>query len=199
MLTILSAAVSQDLTTLAAARTECGLTDTSDDAILLPLIRQASAACARYCGRPHFGREHYEQTENTSRSSGALILERDLEPTVVSVTAAGAAVSASDYELQAGGVLRRVGAHCYSWAWPVPVVVNYYAGFTLLTTLPDDIERACLTVLRGWYYARRRDPTIRTITSEGIGMTAFATPTSGDGFSLEAAAMLEPWRRLSGF
>jgi hypothetical protein len=199
MLTILSAAVSQDLTTLAAARTECGLTDTSDDAILLPLIRQASAACARYCGRPHFGREHYEQTENTSRSSGALILERDLEPTVVSVMAAGAAVSASDYELQAGGVLRRVGAHCYSWAWPVPVVVNYYAGFTLLTTLPDDIERACLTVLRGWYYARRRDPTIRTIASEGIGMTAFAAPTSGDGFSAEAAAMLEPWRRLSGF
>jgi hypothetical protein len=196
MLTVLEAAASTDLTTLETARAEVG--GTTDDAALAALIRQASAACARYCNRPHFAREQYAQT---AQWAGPFILERDLAPTIEAVSANGTALTTDDWQLD-GAVVSRPGVACHAWGWPYgyPLTVTYRAGFDLLGSLPDDIERAALTVIRAWWFGRGRDPTIRSMSSEGIGMTQYATASAGAaGLPAEAAAMLAPWRRLPGF
>lgn len=198
MLTVLEPAASTDLTTLATAKAELSITGSADDVAIAALIRQASAACARYCNRPHFGREQYIQTMT---GPGAFILERDLAPTIESVYAAGTLLTSDDWQLD-GALLVRPSSWCNPWEWPwgYSISVTYRAGFELLATLPDDIERAALSTIRGWYYGRGRDPSVRSISSEGIGMTTYATAGAGSvGVPPEAAEMLAPWRRLPGF
>jgi hypothetical protein len=189
---VLEPAASQDLTTVEMAKAECGITGSAEDAALAMLIRQASAACARYCDRPGFGRERVQQTEYC----GPVILERDLAPEVVSVTAGGTGLDAEDWVLD-GPVLRRPYGFWWATLWPSPIVVEYWSGYELLATLPEDIERAALMLVRAWWNARGRDPAIRSMTTEGVGQTVFATasPDVG-GMPIEAASLLDPWRRF---
>jgi hypothetical protein len=193
--TVLEPAASQDLTTLDAVKAECGITGSADDALLGAMIRRASAACARYCNRPGFGRERVAQTE---RCSGPVILERDLEPQIVSVTAGGAVLAEEDWVLE-GPVVRRPYGSLWATLWPSPIVVEYWAGFELLATLPEDIEEACLIIVASKWHARGRDPSIRSMTTEGVGQVVFDTGAAAaegyPGIPPEASLRLEPWRR----
>jgi len=199
MLEIITPAASHDLTVLDTARAELGGAAGTTDAEVLALIGQASAACARACNRATFARERVRQTEAGCAAPSPLVLARDLAPSIVSVADSGATLTTDDY-MVADGLLWR---QPYAWrtAWGCgPVVVEYDAGFELLAGLPEDIERACLLVLRAWFFGRGRDPTIRSMSSEGIGMTQFAAASGGaEGLPPEAMALLAPWRRLPGF
>lgn len=200
MLSIITPAATNDLTTLATARAEIGATvGTISDADVLALVGQASGACARACNRSTFGKEVLRQTEQ-SGTEGGIILARDLNVTVQAVTAAGLALTSDDWQVEDGQLWRISAGYPYGWQYGLPVVIDYTAGFSLIDELPPDIERACLLVLRAWYFARGRDPSVRSISSEGIGMTQFASASSdAGGMPPDALALLAPWRRLPGF
>lgn len=198
MLTVVEEALSYDLTTLDTAKAELQITGSADDAAIMRLIRQASAACARACGRPHFARELYEQSveycDPADFGGGAVILDRDLEAEIVSVAVNGEALAAGNWRLE-HGILRRVFP-AYAWG---AVTVRYFAGFELLGTLPDDIERACLVTMRAWHMGRDRDPAIRVAQTEGVGSTTYGTAATAGGVTIEAAGLLAPWRRIRAF
>lgn len=197
MLQVITPATSHDLTVLETARAELGGAAGATDADILGLIGQASAACAAWCNRPTFAKETVRQTERGAPPAG-IILARDLNVQVQGVTVSGVALTSDEYAAE-DGVLFRIGAGmCFGWQWGLPVVIEYTAGFSLLAELPHDIERACLATLRAWYFARGRDPGLRSMSSEGIGMTQFA-PAAAGGLPPEAAALLQPWRRPPGF
>lgn len=210
MLVVLEAAASQDLTVLETAREELGASaDALSDASVLALIGQASAACARYCGRTGFGRERVRQTEFLHpwerpslpyEAATGIVLERDLAPEIISVTDGSTELAEDDWMLDGATLLRASGGICYGWRWGGPVVVEYRAGFVLLTDLPPDIERACLTTLRALHFSRGRDPYLRSESQEGVGLVSYATgpAESGGPVPAEAAGLLNPWRRSFG-
>jgi hypothetical protein len=196
MLEIITPAASHDLTVLDTARAELGGAPGVTDPEILALIGQASAACARACNRPTFARERVRQTEHY-RGPEPIVLARDLNTAVVSVTDNGTALDSTGYLLTDGVLWRQSAGWRGAWCYGA-TVIEYDSGFELLAGLPEDIERACLLVLRAWFFSRGRDPTIRSMSSEGIGMTQFAAPAAA-GLPPEAAQLLAPWRRLPGF
>lgn len=68
-----------------------------------------------------------------------------------------------------------------------------------VATLPPDVARATLDVLRAHYFRRGTDP---TIASKRIGDLAItyasgpSEPTSADGFPYSAAGLLAPWVQI---
>ena len=79
---LLSPAVNGDLTTLAIAKRELGVTDASQDARIADLIHEASDLVAQWCNRSGFGRETLRQTERLASPADALVLQRDLGQSV---------------------------------------------------------------------------------------------------------------------
>jgi len=223
MLIVLAPAASTDLTTLDAAKVECGPAGAADGAAVAALVRQASAACARFCNRRTFARETYRQTEwagyraplgpwsagpwdawpGEPGPGGGIMLAADLEPDVSAVAVDGTTLDPAEWTVADGMLYRRAaggGAAC-GLGWSGEVVVDYAAGFELPEGLPGDIERACLLAVRAWFFARGRDPYLRSDTTEGVGTVAYATApaVAGGALPAEAAALLAPWRRVGGF
>lgn len=189
ILSVIAPAISTQLTTVAAAKAELGLTDSSEDATLSALVDRASAVIAAHCGRV-FGRETVSETFRRnwvpglgvnahvglfgtpfdSRLQQPLVLQRPghrtAPTTLQSVTENGVPLDpAADYEIdQAPGLVYRLRNGLRSW-WGVPVVVVTYAvGWALPNdpgpNLPADIEGACLSLVRSAYFARGRDPNV---------------------------------------
>lgn len=78
MLEILSPAATDDLTTLATAKRELGVTDAAQDAHITDLIREASDLVAQWCNRSGFGRETLRQIERLASPVDVIVLQRDL-------------------------------------------------------------------------------------------------------------------------
>ena len=172
MLEILSAAATGDLTTLATAKRELGVTDAAQDARITDLIREASDLVAQWCNRAGFGRETLRQTERLASPLDVLVLQRDLGVVVTSVTEDGLALSANEYER--GGVLLYRLRDGVRVAWAArTVVLEYQAGFTLPDDAPSALERACLDLLAGLWHGQGRDPAVRNETTEGVGAVGY--------------------------
>jgi hypothetical protein len=77
VLTILVAPPSRYLTTLATVQGELGVTDAASSAVLLDILRRASDAIARECGRPFFGAGTYQET---IKGSGSQLLSVTCTP-----------------------------------------------------------------------------------------------------------------------
>ncbi len=196
MLEILSAAATGDLTTLATAKRELGVTDAAQDARITDLIREASDLVAQWCNRSGFGRETLRQTERLTSPVDVLVLQRDLGVLVSSVTEDGVALTDGEYEH--GGVLlyRLRGNVRLPWTART-VIVEYQAGFVLPDEAPQALERACLDLLAGLWHGQGRDPAVRNETTEGVGAVGYfehradALPLAADRL-----AALERYRRF---
>lgn len=92
MLEILAPAATGDLTTLAIAKRELGVTDTAQDPRISDLIGAASDLVAQWCNRAGFGREALRQTERLATLVDVLVLQRDLGVTVTTVAEDGVAL-----------------------------------------------------------------------------------------------------------
>lgn len=203
--------LSTQLTTAQAVQDELGI---GHDPRMDPLVAQASAACVGYCGRP-FAQATWIETFG---APVPLLLSRVPVTQVVSVTRNGIALADTDYELDAdaGIILGPSGAGgdgdwphhadgCFGWhRRSVPTVVTYVAGYLLPNdpgrTLPDDVERAALEMVKALWFSSgegARDPGIRSETTEGIGATQYRDPIPG-AFGLPSMArdLLTPYRRL---
>jgi hypothetical protein len=158
ILTVTTAAETQDLTILATVKAEFGITDTSEDAKLATWIKQASGMIAVYCNRV-FGFETVSEAFRLDTGYARLRLARFPIAAITSVTEDGEVLDTSDYEIDSeAGLLMRLSED-ELWSWPATkITVAYSAGYELLDGLPQDIERACITLVRHLRASSTRDP-----------------------------------------
>jgi hypothetical protein len=186
LLTVTGAAEGTDLTTLAAVKADLGLSGTEDDALLADLINRASAMIMSYCGRA-FAREALSETFRPScRLPNLMLARRPVVSDGLAVTEAGETLASADWELDArSGLLYRLDGADGRIDWPAAkIVVTYAAGYILPGTagadLPADIEQACLSIVKGLWFARDRDPLVKNLTVDGVGSETYWVGGSGD-------------------
>jgi hypothetical protein len=196
MLTVLTPAVTHDLTKVEAVKLELGIAGDDQDAPLAAMIRQASEALARHCARTTFGEETYRQTERLAEPVEAIILERDLKIAVSAVTVNGEALDPAEWELEGSLLYRLSGDRRVAWC-PGVVAVEYTAGYVLPDGAPADLARACLLTVTALWHARGRDPMLRSESAEGVGTTQWFAGggAASRGLPSDALALVEPYRK----
>lgn len=201
MIEVVTAAETQNLTTVGAVKLELNIAGGADDEFLAKAVRQASATAAAWCGRT-FGLETVrESVRNLGRRHGRLVLSRHPVAAIVSVRENdNAALLAGDYELDVGGFLYRLdNAGSPSW-WPYAgrVTIEYRAGYVLPgqpeRTLPEDVERAAILLVKSAYFGRTRDPAIRSEDVTGLTSTTYAGLSNGATLPPEVEGLLAPYR-----
>ncbi len=211
IVTVTTAATVRNLATLANARMAIGLvaSDNSDDARLNALLPLASAACENYCQRI-FAQETVSELFRDSTPTRLaeppiyathVALARWPVTQIVSVTLDGTALAASDYELDGmGGFLYRLSSDARTYWRGRKLVVNYVAGYRLpdqsTRTLPQEIESACLEVLKALHGGLGRDPALRSESVEGVGSASYADAVTQAALPPMAAQLLQPYRRI---
>ena len=99
----------------------------------------------------------------------------------------GVTLAADDWELDAAtGELWRLDGADRRVAWPAAkIVVAYAAGYLLpgdpQRDLPEDLERACLETVKARWFARLRDPLVKSEQVQGITSADYWVPSTGDG------------------
>ena len=216
-ITVTTAASATDLTELATVKIELDKSDADDDAVLVRDIAQASDFIRKYTGRK-FERETITETL-PGTGHVALYLSRTPIVTLTSVTVNNVLSPSDEYTLndaEIGEIIRHDDADTPSpRAWPVSgrlisglsqyiqdgsfsnnISVVYVAGYLLPceddTTLPFDIERAAIEIVKYYFERRKGDPAVRF---EKIGDSAQAMDVSGQ-LPLSITSVLDRWVRV---
>jgi hypothetical protein len=211
--TVITKAVSRDLTTLDTAKEELGITGTSYDARLKRWIREESAAVETFCGRKLVN-ETLQQVFTGDQVGHRTDLILALYPVteVVSVTWNNEVLTPDQWQLDGdAGLLRRYSQVDDCWVpwfgppdqywylgygYPNTITVQYTGGYTLGDDLPPDIEAAVLMQLGYRKTAGQRDQTIKSETVPNVLSTTYFYGNPGDNAAIlpAAAARLEPYR-----
>ena len=200
---VVTPGASLDLTTLATVKTELGITDTDNDAWLQTKITQTSVAIASACRRV-FQQETVADYFNLGWRScdEALVLSRFPVNEVVSVTESNSVLPVDQYDVDSSkGLLWRVRGDCRS-AWiGGRIAVTYSAGYVLLTTLPHDLEQACILLVKQNYFAKTRDPLIKSVAIPGVSTYDYWVGSTGKGggggMPPEVQTLIEPYKTIA--
>lgn len=210
ILIVNTAAVSKDLTILANVKAECGITGTAEDANIETWIDQASSACSSYCNRV-FGKETVTETfrnrfsylDRNANRADSILLSRNPVTAIISVTQDNTLLTQDvDYELDpTEGILYRLDSNQNSIQWSFSkLAVNYTAGWDLLGTLPQAIERACISHVKALRSSADRDPNVKQESIPGVLETSYwigGPPGSTTGaLSTEVTGLLDPFRNV---
>lgn len=207
IVTVGTAAPSQDLTSLADIKAELDLTDsvTTRDAWLTTSISRVSETMARYCRRV-FIRQSYSEQWRLSRSlRGPLVLSQ-WPCAVTSISLDGTVLGAGTWEEDAGSgrVWRLNNDNRVLWG-PAKIVAVYDAGYDApgtsspSTPLPDDIQGACIEAVKAKYFARMRDPLLKSEAIPNVIDRSFwvsAPGVAADPLPPDVLASLAPYRRF---
>lgn len=201
LLTVLTGAVTTNLTDLASVRSELNL-GAEQDAYLQTQIAAASAAIASWCGRV-FARETVREVWRPEREIECLMLARVPVASITSIVEDGTTLDDADYEMDAtAGFLWRLSSDKRT-PWDASKITITYAGGYLLPgqdsrDLPTDIQRACILLVSAQYIARGRDERLRSEGAQGIGQVSFFEPSTGKPrlASADAEALLQPYRAI---
>jgi uncharacterized phiE125 gp8 family phage protein len=195
MLTVITAASSQDLATLAAVKAALGITGTTEDATLAPLITAASAAMAKACNRVLVE----ETVEESLRSHGtaSFTLERYPVTSITTITEDGTVLVDADYEadLAAGIVERLWSDRIGCWARG-RTVIRYIGGYSL-TTMPGDIVQALVATVASFRSQAARDPLLRAEETTDIERLEWQVG-GADGLPASVVALLTDHRKPAG-
>lgn len=216
--TVLTAASSYDLTSLANIKDDLAIpsTDTSSDATLARFITEQSALVAQYCNRV-FPIETIQDVIYPDRDPypyqvtgmvGELQLSRWPLVSVTSVTdtvsvgVANTLVFGTDYQVDtARGWLTKIDPNTgYPTGWsPDQYTIEYTAGYFEAGSgnSPPDLEMAVLRLVTARYKARGRDPFLRSQGEPGVGNEQYwigALPGQTGPFPPDIAAVLEKYR-----
>ena len=201
-LTIIEAAAIKKLTTLDRVKAELGVSGAADDAYLGALINEVSTAVATWCRRC-FARETVRQVFRLETARRSLALARWPNITINAISIGDTDFSPVEFEADDSGLLYRLDASGNRTDWcRGRVTVEYDAGYVLPgeedRDLPQDIERAALMLIKADWYARDRDPLIRTDATEGIGSTAYQVGgfRTVSGFPPEVEGLLSGYRAV---
>jgi hypothetical protein len=203
-LEVITPAACMDLTILETVKDELGIpqSDVSKDDRLAILIKQASGIVADYCDRI-FGAEEVIETFwsdwpwETARS---FMLTREPVSEIVSVEIDGVIQDPSTYRMASDGHLHRIGTTGLTfWCFTGTVIIQYIAGYVLLDDLPYGIERAALSLIKGYHTSTGRDPMVRSEGIPGLRDVSYQVGSLGDSSTLppEVIALLTPHRRLA--
>jgi len=205
-ITIVTPAVTTDLTTLSTVLFELGLTSDNGarDAYINRAIKSASEAITQYLNRPLA----QQRIKETMRSKGlnTLIVRRAPVTTLHQIMFNGEVVDPSHYRLEdAGtGIIRRRGG--YLWAhtgYDDAYEVEYTYGYTLPPaanfTLPATLEQACVFAVSSIWQAKGRDITVRREKLDDVYEVEYGNPSSAQsnissGLPARVIAMIEPYR-----
>lgn len=206
IVTVTSAAASQNLVTLDEARAELDEPPVASNTRILRYIASASSAIATYCGRT-FMRETVTESfrpvglamRSSVRADPDLPLARYPIGTVSSVVEDDVTLTVDvDYEVDPDrGIIRRLCTGvpvCWSF---LSLVVTYSGGYAA-SAIPDDLKDAALRLVAARWSARGRDPYLRSYSVPGVVEASFWVGTLGDGGALppEVAALCDPFREL---
>jgi len=164
-ITVVSAAESNDLTSLANVKADLNISGSDDDAYLGRLISSTSSAIESYCGRKFAQQTITETLANDG--SDTIVLSRHPVATLSSITYKGATVSSDDYFLDSAeaGIVR----HDTKWnntGRQLDYAVEYTYGYVLpsfssgTVDFPKDLEYAVISTIKAAYYDRNSNPNI---------------------------------------
>jgi hypothetical protein len=160
------------LTTVDVVKAELGITDAAQDALLTTLIEQASGAITRFCNRP-FSVQSATQTFRIlpNECVTTLFLDRLPVTAITSVTADTLPVDAAGYDLdpETGAVMRLAGNCVTRWR-ASKVVIAYAAG---VADVPPEVARCCIDLVKAAFYARDRDPMLRSDMTQDVGQQSW--------------------------
>lgn len=208
VLTVLTAADSQDLTILANVKAELGITDTTEDTNLEAWIDQASSVIAGECNR-NFGEETIKETWRISLQWNRqwyeperVILDRTPVTSITSVVENGLTlVAGTDYEFDpvTGTLTRLCGDFARRWFFRT-LVITYVAGYQLLGTLPQAIERATISMVKQYRSAASRDPMLKSEDIPGVLTQTFWVGSTGEksnGLPPDVETLIAPYRQIA--
>ncbi len=198
MLTVTVAAASHDLITTAQAKTELGVSGSSEDTLIAGLVAQASEMITGWCGRDTFISETVAQTERLAEATDCIVLARDLNVSVTSIVEDGVTLASDEWERD-GALLYRLDDDTRILWPPVKIVITYTAGFSVGSSIPAILQRAALDSVVNLYRGRGRDTTIRSEQTEGVGETQYFDGRRADvpPVSADRLAALSRYRRLT--
>lgn len=207
--TVQIAAASYDLVDLATVKTLLAIPDNNLDAYLKLVITQASTSAANYCNRV-FSVETLKSQFFPMREGwpyllrdGFAILQLSRWPVVivtsVTETISGIAtllVENTDFVVDySKGQITRFDSSGYPCTWAAnPIVVVYSAGYA---TIPADIIDATVRLVKAAYFARLRDPQLRSQASPGVYEAAYwfgNGPGAASGLPPDIASVLDGYR-----
>lgn len=196
--TVTTAASTYDLTTLPVVKAELGITTTTDDTVLALYIGAESLKVAAACGVV-FPRETVVDTFRISSGAylPALMLSRAPVGTITSVYEAGELVPAAEYEVDAnaGLLYRLTETDGYRRTWfSEKTVVTYQGGYA---AIPAPVADACLQMVKQRYYARMRDPALRSLDITGVSREEYWVGAINDGMPADVDLLLAPYKRVS--
>jgi uncharacterized phiE125 gp8 family phage protein len=197
MLAVTGPAQTHRLTTLAAIKAELQLIKDIDDVFLTNLIDQASATVRSWCRRT-FALETVRETFYVDNPEQPLLLARFPVTEIEAVAVAGAELDPGEYEVEEdSGFLYRLDASSNRFtSFSGRVLVDYQAGYLLpgasARSLPEDIERATIAMIKLSWFARTRDPLIRAEAVEGVGSLQYYS--SDVYLPAEVEGLLTPYR-----
>jgi hypothetical protein len=199
-LTIIEPAVETKLTTVAAVKAELQVSTGADDAYLTTLIDQASDAIRAWCKRA-FAVETVREIIRPAAPGRPLMLSRWPVIEIISSTVNGTVEDVVNFEAEDSGQLLWLDSSGYRTSWPSGrIVVEYRAGYVLPgrpgRTLPNDIERAAISLVKGSWFARNRDPMIRSESVEGAGSTDYFSGTVSR-LPPDVESLLSPYRNVT--
>lgn len=202
ILTVTGPASSYDLTALATVKTELSIVGSGDDTKIDGWIRQASSAIAKYCNRV-FAKETVSEQFRLVRCIPKLTLSRRPISSITSILedeVETVLVNGTDYEYDSltGEVWRLTSDDARTHWGASKIVVVYQAGYTLLSELPYEVERAAILLVKYYRFSAKRDPFIRSETADGIGRTdyGFGGMTEEIIMPPDVASLISPYREL---
>jgi hypothetical protein len=198
--TISVAPTTLDLTVLETVKQELGITNSNSDAQLARLISEQSEVAASWCRRPLAQATITDSFRVTNWMCEPLMPSRHPIVSISEIVEDGTTLIETDYEFdEQGGMIWKLDSSEDRAVWSGKVTVTYVGGYELLTTLPRDIERAVLILIKQSWFALSRDPRSKSEMVEGIGRTEYwiGDIPGGGGLPTEASVLLEPYRRYS--
>ncbi len=198
MIEVLDPALTHDLTVVDTVKREVGITGAEHDALLADLIRQASRTAATWCNRV-FAKETVRETLRPEVPFRRLVLDRHPVASIISIVEDNETLVAGDYELDAtsGLLIRLVDDLPTDWCAD-KIVITYVAGYDLLTNLPEDVEKAVIALVRGWWFGRARDPLVKAQEIPGVMRQDYWVGAVGDGgLPPEFEILLAPYRNVA--
>lgn len=216
------------LTTVANVIDELQI-DSSRSAFITRLIKQATGMIEKHCART-FARATQTDIVPVRRSVRffpRLVLPRApiIGTPTIAYTDLGVSLSSSLWSVDdaAGGVLYRADGWAGLPTFTAPssgayfddvqaqetrYSVTYEAGFddpsgaagSPPSTIPDDLERACINTVKELWFAATRDPRIKSEAVDGIGRADYwigGMPDGSDsGLSAATVGILSPYQRI---
>ena len=191
--TVVTPAADTDLTTLATVKTELDIETTRHDAWLSRAISVGSTAIQNYCNRilaPQtiedqfwFARDSWPRVVRDEIAPLELTTWPTISITSVVETIVGVVttlVLGTDFLLDAEhGQLTRLNLLGYPCHWhSSPVVAIYQSGYA---AIPDDLDEACVMLVKMRWFARLRDPLIRSQNAAGVYEASYVMGTGPGG------------------